>query len=259
MTQLSDFEDYITSHHPFERLELLSVGDLTDDERRSLPSSWLAIAELDGTRAVERALKMWEDAVPGRFPGTIANLLDRGIDVLLARVLPRQGDATRVILVYAILRNASPLPFDACFGYLPAESSRLPDFWPRLPEDLRRFHTQVHDGFRAEFGGLLLSDRLRTIASDFVAPEVPDFEYVDENFDTLPEGRRPALDNLVVVVREGSRGVALDVSTPELMAWETSELIEPCRLGAWSAMDGRIMSAMSSDGEYYERLGYHGI
>ena len=53
MTQLSDFEDYITSHHPFERLELLSVGDLTDDERRSLPSSWLAIAELDGTRAVE--------------------------------------------------------------------------------------------------------------------------------------------------------------------------------------------------------------
>ncbi|MGB6050526.1 MAG: hypothetical protein WBG14_06630 [Rhodococcus sp. (in: high G+C Gram-positive bacteria)] len=256
VTQRDDFEEYITRRNPFERLDLVDPGDLTDDERRSLPPAWLAIAELDGTRAVERALKMWEDALPGRFPGTVANLRDRGLGVFLARVLPHQDDPTCVVLVYAIRRNASPLPFDACFGYLPAGTSQFPEFWPRLSEEFRRFHTQVHDGFRVEFGGILLSDRLRAISVDFVSPEVPEFDYVDEHLQTLPEDRRPSLDNLVVVVREGSRGVAVDVSTPDLTAWETSELIEPCRLGAWSAMDAYVMSAMSSDVEYYERLGY---
>ncbi|OLT35536.1 hypothetical protein BJF84_14630 [Rhodococcus sp. CUA-806] len=149
VTQRDDFEEYITRRNPFKRLELVDLGDLTDDERRSLPPAWLDIAELDGTRAIDRALKMWEDALPGRFPGTVANLRDRGLGVFLARVLPHQDDPTCVVLVYAIRRNASPLPFDACFGYLPAGTSQFPEFWPRLSEDFRRFHTHVHDGFRA--------------------------------------------------------------------------------------------------------------
>lgn len=195
-----EFGEYVARHHPFENLELVDSANLTTEEHGSVPLTWIDVADLDGRAAVEAALAIWEAAVPGRFPGTVADLRDRGLDVFLGRAQISGFDESQIIVVYAIRSNFEWRHFDACFGFLPATPDLLPAFWDRFANGIGRFHTHAHNGFRATFGGILPAHNFRGTQIDTQAIE---FEFLGEDLEPLPAERQPNLAELIVVVRDG--------------------------------------------------------
>jgi len=256
MTLRDQLEALMPTSGPFERLEIVDPADLTSEEVAVIPPGWITAAQIEGPAAVQAALELWEAALPSRLPGTVADIRSRGLDVLIGRAYPGGEFPARLVLVYALTVSSPVRKIDACFGYLPAPADALPPFWSKLSHGIDRFHTGVHDGLRTQLGGLLPSTGLRPVSADPVRAEAPQPEFLDQNFNALPAERIPRLEDLVVLVRTFSDGVAVDLSAPDLAAWDVTDLFQPSKLETWSAIDAALMDCLSTPVERYSEFGY---
>lgn len=153
-------------------ISLIESTDLDTDERASIPGWWIdALTQPSPSAALERALDEWETILPGRLPGFLAYAREHGQGLFLGRQdLDAQGD--QIVLVYALADTTGEEPFYCWVGSLPLAEAAIPQHLQQLPNQLKAFHTQIHDEFRWAlkiYGGILPVAELEPV-SDYVKP-----------------------------------------------------------------------------------------
>lgn len=234
------FATYFAQTFLSKQIEFTSVNQLSDEQRRSIPETWLQIGQQGGRAAVELVLELWKSVLPTQLPRFV-DVVDRyGWDVRLARVTA--GPDPSVVLIY-IFRGDGVFSrgFDMRVGFPPRGIDQLPSVFASLPESLTRFYTDVHDGFLTNLwagpAGLRRSADVR--AASHYAGDITEYSWMDVNGKCLYDNtdlrrtpnRLPELTRLVEVCsNSGLARLLVDLDAGEDLAWEL-----------WGGWSGRVL------------------
>ncbi|MGL4304949.1 MAG: hypothetical protein ACRCSF_02245 [Mycobacteriaceae bacterium] len=229
----NDFRDYMRKRNPFFSAEPVTVADLTDQEKATVPAQWWDIVQHQGKPAVDIAVAMWRTVVGEDLPHTVRALSVRGFDVTLALVCPQDPDTSKIILAYGIKTRPTAIGDIEClYGFAPHTQGSFPSYWPILSDNIGRITTELHNGILRRFGGFAPLDRCVPI-SQWCEPD--DREYLDIEKNDMPPERWPDLNSLIAFYSNGRVGICADVSTLELRCWEYDIDISPRTL--WATLD----------------------
>lgn len=256
------FKTYFAQTFLSKQIVFTSVGDLSDEQRRSIPETWLQIGQQGGRAAVELVLESWKSVLPTQLPRFL-DVLDRyGWDIRLARVT-LQGRDPSIVLIY-IFRGDGVFGegFDMRLGFPPRRRDQLPPLFASLPESLTRFYTDVHDGFLTNLwaGPAGLRRSADVCAASQYAGEITECSWRDINGKPLRDStglpvtpdRLPDLSRLVEVCNNhGLARLLVDLDAGEDLAWElwggwSGRLLERWPQPLWVRLDDWLMMAFDS-------------
>lgn len=235
------FATYFAETFLSKQIEFMNVSELSGEQRRSIPETWLQIGQQGGRAAVELVLELWSSVLPTHLPRFL-DVVDRyGWDVRLARVTLVGRDPS-IVLIY-IFRGDGVFGrgFDMRLGFPPRGIDQLPPVFAALPERLTRFYTDVHDGFLTNLwaGPAGLRRSADVCAASQYAGVITEYSWMDINgkclYDNkdllLTPDRLPDLSRLVEVCsNHGLARLLVDIDAGEDLAWEL-----------WGGWSGRLL------------------
>jgi hypothetical protein len=227
-------DEFLVSTH--DNVTLVSVGELTEDEKAAVPPWFLEVLG-DGPAGVVAATNHWQSVVPGALDDAIALFRDRAVGIWLGRESQEWGGD--FVLVY-VLRGGDDDPYICWYGYPPSDSLENPTgagMRPGVKADLtqvsaefRAFYTQVHNRFRlAGYGecGLPPLEELFTLDGGS-----SDYEYLGDS-DHHPEPQR-----LLPVFLSSNGNLCVELGTEN--AWTQDDSIIRPQGQIWPGLNAWI-------------------
>ncbi|WP_298776263.1 hypothetical protein [uncultured Shewanella sp.] len=122
--------------------QLLDVSQLTLDEQKSIPKSWLSILALEGKERFNKALSYWQP-LSAEMSEVLYYLHNNIVSIDL--VHHQYG----YCLVYGVISEDDPdiTYYEARNPKTMQMSSAVADSWLLLPENMRQFYEQFHNGW----------------------------------------------------------------------------------------------------------------
>ena len=204
-------------------MTLVTLDELTEDEKAATPAWFLDALGEDGPNGVIAATNHWRSVVPGALDDAATLFRERAIALCLAREAERPEE---LVLIYVLRSDTEP--YTCWYGYIPTD--RLDNRTPaqarpgvrvdltQVSEELRAFYTQIHDMFRLSgplMCGFAPLDELFTLDGDS-----SDYEYWGEA-DHQPDPQR-----LVPVFLSSNGHLCVERGTDE--AWSQDDsILEP--------------------------------
>ena len=148
-----------------EMVTFIDADDLTDAEAAVVPGWWLEATQLPPSDGVARALDEWQRVVPNALPHFTTWLRTNGIGVFLGR------SEDQPLLAYGARTVAGAFCWH---GFAPNADPRNPTLdLSGLPDMLRHFVSELHDGFRllSLFNNSFLAVDEWSALGDVVEPE----------------------------------------------------------------------------------------
>ncbi|WP_299493408.1 hypothetical protein [uncultured Shewanella sp.] len=133
---LSYLNDYVSEP------KVLNLSQLTLDEQKLIPQSWLSILALEGKERFTKALSYWQPIASEM--SEVLFYLDNNI-VSIDLVHHQYG----YCLVYGVISEDDPdiTYYEARNPKTMQMSSAVADSWLLLPENMRQFYEQFHNGW----------------------------------------------------------------------------------------------------------------
>lgn len=246
--ELSEIREYFSGAHG---AEYLTIGDLTDRERETLPQLWSAALELRDEEIGSFMAAHWRRVCPS-MPRLADYLEQHLLHVGLARINkpyhyvravqdgPQPEDErhqSEIALAYLIPdpREGVHRPFFSWFGRKPFDGQR-PSWWPAVEAVLGTLATDLHDGFMHEFGesGIVAVPDMHSVYRRWI--QNIDVNLMDMNVTVSPtdytpidRSQWPDFGSLMVVAEDSTMMAwAVDPAKPDGSGWGGSyDMLHP--------------------------------
>lgn len=217
----------------------LTIGALTDDERRRVPEVWLQALQESGRAGVQLMLDHWDSVLPRPLPEFTQRLREACVDVILGRQF---GEP---VLIYVLEGSFGGDRYAPLVANLPRPIVAMPRHCQGLSEDFLAFHTGLHDGLASDLcGGVLPFERMESVG-DYYEPDRP-FEmykcpqWGPETKALPPATKQPDWNQIVLVAWDGGSGrlcAVLDADGADIDGWYWFEGSMSPEADIWQTFD----------------------